>query len=97
MDLVLPDSSWSQVPSPAACEWVLGVSGSTSCFQRLDGSLLSWFMPRAFIRGHFRLDIVLSSLGWLQLCGRLWALWLLFCHEGDGGCPGCLHEALQVQ
>lgn len=39
----------------------------------------------------------LSNLGRPQLCGPLRALWLLFQHKGDGGCPGCLDEALQVQ
>lgn len=49
-------------------------------------------MLRACIRGHFRLEVLLSSLGWPQLCGQLCALWLLFWHRGDGGCPGFLDE-----
>lgn len=91
VDWVLRTVLWP-VPGPAACERVLGVSGSASRWE-------VWASRRFVLRARtrpLRLQ-VLSSRDRPPLCGQLRALWLPPPHRGDGGRPGCLDEALQVR
>lgn len=75
------------VPGPAACEQVLGVSGSPSCPRGVGLSpVCAQSSYEATSAGHS------EQPGRPRLCGQLRALWLLLPHRGDRGRPGCRDE-----